>query len=299
MQVAGTSRAGGGSHMAHGDTDAEWMRTDSSPGRHANPPPNTSRTAQLIAMKEGDPVPEGYALLVDTRGEPTPAARTQLRTACDPIALSTPPKANSPCTEEGPDSAKSKSAARRNATRNTNRKANATFAKDLKDSLATGQPTTIKVAEDNNDLKCGWHGAAKELAYKYMDLTKESWKDYTRFEKSMVHNALNTQFNFNPPIDTKRIDKYLSGHLRTSRAVWKSHWKKYGPSDRHHNCTQEAWDKLCKWWPTSACQEEAAVMASRRARVETHSKVGRSSLQDRMDVPVSMEPCMGPTVDFL
>ena len=254
--------------------------------RHPIPAAKTSKTTQLIALKEGDPVPEGYSVLVETRAEAAPSPRIQQRAGCDTVDLSTPPKAIDRCTEEGPQSAKSKTAAKRNLTRNTNRKANATFAKDLKESLATGQPTKIKVVEEKNDLKCAWHAAAKELAYKFLDLTKESWKDYSVFEKTMLHKELNEQYKFDPQIGPKRVDKYLSGHLRTSRAVWKAHWKRFGPSDRHHNCPQAAWDKLCKWWPTSACQEEAAEMASRRARVERTSKVGRSSLIDRMDEQV-------------
>lgn len=255
--------------------------------RHPIPAVKTSKTTQLFALKEGDPVPEGYSILVETRVEPVPSPRIHQRAACDTVDLSTPTKAIDRCTEEGPESAKSKTAAKRNLMRNINRKANATFAKDLKDSLATGQPTTIKVVEENNDLKCAWHAAAKELAYKFLDLTKESWKDYSVFEKTMLHKELNEQYKFDPPIGPKRIDKYLSGHLRTSRAVWKAHWKKYGASGRHLNCPQAAWDKLCKWWPTSACQEEATEMASRRARVERTSKMGRSSLIDRMDEQVS------------
>lgn len=136
-------------------------------------------------------------------------------------------------------------------------------------------------------MKSIWHAAAKEVAYKLLDLRKESWKDYSIFEKSLVHNELNEQFKFIPPINPKRIDKYLSGHLRTSRGVWKAHWKKFGAANRHHNCPQEAWDKLSKWWPTIQCQEVATELASRRARVERNSNVGCISLADRMAVQVS------------
>ena len=250
----------------------------------------------MLAVKDGDPIPEGYALVVPTRAEPVPCARTPERSARDTVDLSTPPRHNEPNSVEVPETAKSKTAARRNLTRNTCRKANATFARELKDSLATGQPTKIKVAEDQNDLKGVWHAAAKEVAYKFLDLTKESWKEYTHFEKSRVHNEVNEQFHFEPPIDPKRIDKYLSSHLRTSRAVWKAHWKKNGPTERHHNCPQDAWKKLCKWWPTTACQEEAAEMASRRGMVERNSKVGRSSLMDRMDEQRNNNP---PVVEVI
>jgi hypothetical protein len=238
-------------------------------------------------LKERDPIPEGYSLVIETGVEPVPSVRAGQGQARDTVGLITPPKATEPSTKKGADTVKSKTAAQRNSTRNTNKKANTKFARELKDSLATGQPTAIAIAEENNDLKGAWHAAAKEVAYKLLDLTKESWKDYSIFQKSVVHNELNAQFKFDPPIDSKKIDNFLSSHLRTSRAVWKAHWKKFGPSERHHNCPQGAWDKLCKWWPTAACQEQAAVMASRRARVASHSKVGSRSLLERMDDQVS------------
>lgn len=291
MQEAGTSRSGGGCNVAQRDTTVPQSRTGSAAGRAPIALARTMRTSQLIALKDGDPLPEGYALVVESRGEPVTPSRTNLPHPCDTVDLSTPPRALEPRTEEAPDTAKSKSAARRNLTRKTNRKANATFARELKDSLATGEPTTIRGGEDENELKGKWHAAAKELAYKFLDLRKESWKDYNIFEKGMVHKLLKEQYKFDPPICPKQIDKYLSGHLRTSRAVWKAHWKKYGPLERHHNCPQVAWDKLCKWWPTAACQDEAAEMASRRARVERTSNVGRRSLSDRMEDQVRNDAC--------
>jgi hypothetical protein len=274
------------------DTNVAKSRTGGETGRTPKTPATTPRTPQLIALKDGDPLPEGYALLVETCVDPLPTSRSLLRSLCEPVDLGSPPNDPEPRRTEGTDTAKSRMAAKRNLTRNTNRLANARFAKELKESLACGEPIPIKVAEDNGDLKGIWHAAAKEVAYKFLDLTKDSWKDYSMFEKGVVHNEMNAQFKFDPPITPKRIDKFLSNHLRTSRAVWKAHWKKCGPSERHHNCPQGAWDRLCKWWPTSACREQAAVMASRRARVEKNSKVGRSSLVDRMDEQVSSDPAM-------
>ena len=273
--------------MQPGDRNVDQTRTGSRTGRPPNPAVQPTKPAQLIVLREGDPIPEGYAYVKETRAKPAPNDRVQQRAQCDPVDLSTPPRDTDPSKGEDPDTAKSRNAARRNLTKNNNRKANATFTRDLKESLATGQPMVITVADDNNDLKATWHAAAKEVAYKFLDLRKESWKEYTIFEKTMVHNEVNEQLKFAPPIDPKRIDKYLSGHLRTSRAVWKAHWKKYGAAQRHPNCPEAAWEKLTKFWPTFACQEESAMMAGRRARVEKYSKVGRSSLMDRMDEQVS------------
>jgi hypothetical protein len=287
MQEAGTSRAGAGTPYPHAETSAPMVRPGSGLGRPPLPEARTTRNANRIALKDGEAIPEGYAVVVETRGEQVPSPRNPQKTGSENVDFITQPKVPEHGGAEALETEKSKAAARRNMARNTNRRLNATFAKELKESLATGEPMTVKVAEDHNDLKGPWHAAAKEVAYKFLDLTKESWKDYSVFEKSVVHNEINEQYKFDPPIGPKTIDNYLSCHLRTSRAVWKAHWKKNGPAERHHNCPQVAWDKLCKWWPTSACKEQAAVMASRRARVEKNSKVGRSSLVHRMDEQVS------------
>ena len=287
MQEAGTSRAAGAISETHGDPENERTRTVTGCGRPPIPQSKSPRTQQLIVTRDGDPIPEGYKYVVDWRDDTVPSARIDARISSGTVDLTTPPRATEGAGGERPNAGKTKSNARRNLTRNTNRKANTSFAKELKDSLASGRPTIVKVPLRQTDLKSTWHAAAKEVAYKLLDLRKESWKDYSIFEKSVVHNELKEAYKFDPPLDPKRVDKYLSCHLRTSRAVWKAHWKKYGTEHRHHNCPEEAWAKLSSWWPTIGCQEEAAEMASRRARVDRISNVGRSSLEDRMDVQVS------------
>lgn len=266
----------------------ERSRADGTTGRPPVQPASNLRTQHVIVLKDGDPIPEGYKYVVAEGDETVPSGRTQLRGSGDIAPPTTRPKATVEDAVEGADEAKKKRNAKRNLIRNNNRKANTTFAKELKESLATGKPTTVKVTEVKGDLKARWHRAAKEVAYKFLDLRKESWKDYTHHEKAVVHNELNETFKFDPPLDPMSIDKFLSNHLRTSRAVWKAHWKKHGPERRHHNCPEAVWEKLTKKWPTDACQEESATMARRRARVERKSKQGRSSLMERMEAEVSI-----------
>ena len=225
--------------------------------------------------------------MVRERPNVTPTGRDETHRPCNTVDLSTPPKAGMPTDGDIVGDAKNTSAAKKNLTKNLNRKANSAFAKELKDALASGRPPVIKLSEDSTALKARWHAAAKEVAYKLLDLTKESWKEYTFHEKNVVHIELNEKYGFDPPLDPKKIDKYLSGHLRTSRAVWKAHWLKHGDSSRHHNCPAVAWEKLIKWWCTEACQEESTKMASRRSKVQTKSKTGRKSLVETMDGEVS------------
>ena len=85
------------------------------------------------------------------------------------------------------------------------------------------------------------------------------------------------------------VEKYLAGHLCSSRAVWKAHWMRYGDFERHHNCPEEAWDKLIQWWPTDSCKEESTDMAGRRAAVQHTSNTGRKTLLDRKEESVSIE----------
>lgn len=97
-----------------------------------------------------------------------------------------------------------------------------------------------------------------------------------------MHKEINTTYKFDLPIDPKRIEKYLAGHLRSSRAVWKAHWQRHGPDNRHPNCPEEAWETLIQWWPTDACKERSAAMASRRSMVQNASSTGRKRLVDRL-----------------
>ena len=287
LQAASTSRGRGVSSNPHGQSSVANPLTCSVPERPPMPQARNTRTSQVIAIKDGDPVPEGYRYLVPDRAAFGPPSHTEIRSPVELTEFRTPSKTGEQLPVDDPASVKSRTAARRNLTRSKNRVANASFVREMKESLATGRPTTIKVSEENNDLKGMWHAAAKEVAYKFLDLRKDNWKDYSLREKGMIHNELKEQYKFDPPLDPKSIDKYLSGHLRTSRAVWKAHWKKYGDTKRHHNCPEEAWEKLTKWWCTDACQEESADMASRRVRVQRSSKMGRNSLLDRMDEEVS------------
>lgn len=278
---------GGGHRSAHAVATSDNSRTLNVPSAPSSPHARTARSPQLIALKDGEPIPAGYSYLVRERPNNGPPSTHQPQRQSDMVDLCTPPKDALDSPGDIAGNAKSASAARRNLTKNLNRKAHSAFARDMKDSLATGRPSTIRLPEDETTLKARWHAAAKEVAYKLLDLRKESWKDYNYFEKEVVHRELDEKYKFDPPIDPKKVDKYLSGHLRTSRAVWKAHWIKYGDAQKHHNCPADAWAKLIKWWSTDACHEESAEMAKRRSRVQTNRKTGRKSLLEKMDGAVS------------
>ena len=59
-----------------------------------------------------------------------------------------------------------------------------------------------------------------------------------------MHSAFtscwNAHYKFDPPLDPKCVDKYLVGHLHSSRAECKAHWVKHGDKERHINCLEEA-----------------------------------------------------------
>lgn len=261
-----------------------------------NPPSRTTRTEEaqrtvhgnpeIIALRGGQALPEGYSYAIrdqprNTRAEPSPEW-------CPPDTVIVSPTRRDVARtmDDGTDIDKGRATARRNLTKSANKKAQVAYARGVKESLANGRPVTLNVAEGHTDLKARWHAAAKEAAYKILDLRKEGWKDYTIFEKEKVHREIKHQYKFDPPLDPRKVDKYLAGHLRTSRGVWKAHWQKYGDAKKHHNCPEEAWESLIKWWCTEACMEESRKMAGRRSLVQNASKSGRNSLIDRMDEDV-------------
>ena len=246
---------------------------------------------QIFALRGGEPLPDGYIFAVRDPSRENPVDSTPTKSARATNFGSPPGRHVGQAVNDHADKQKSVAAARRNLTRNANKKAHASYVKEVKESLATGRPVTINVAEGQHDLKSRWHAAAKEAAYKLLDLRKEGWKDYTLFEKSKVRDEINDKYHFDPPIDPRKVDKYLAGHLRTSRGVWKAHWQKHGDDNRHPNCPVEAWGVLIKRWPTGACMEEAVEMAGRRSLVQNASKTGRNSLLDRMDEEVGHTSC--------
>ena len=213
----------------------------------------------------------------------TPLERTSTATVTAPtelVDLCTPPS--------DADTDKRRAMDKRNLTRTLNKHANAAFLREMKDSLAGGRSPSLNVPESATHLKARWHTAAKDAAYRLLDLRKESWKEYSNFDKGKVYSEINQKFKFDPPIEPRRINKYLAGHLRSSRAVWKAHWQVHGDHNRHHNCPEEAWETLIKWWPTQACKDVAADMAQRRKFVQNKSKTGRKPLVERLEDEVSL-----------
>lgn len=235
-------------------------------------------TPNVIAIRAGDPVPDGYTVMV--RGQET--GNTAMNPV-DVLDLTTVAEGAAGAAVEEFDTEKRKSSDGRPSTRTTNKRVQITFVKEVKASLAGGRPPELHLGENQSHLKARWQSAAKEAAYKHLDMRKEGWKGYSIFDKSKVHKEINATYKFDPPLDTKRVEKYLAAHLRSSRAVWKAQWLRHGDDNRHPNCPEEAWAKLIKWWPTEKCMEESAQMASRRKLVVHTSKTGRTQLVDRME----------------
>lgn len=240
-------------------------------------------TSTVLALRDGEALPSGYRYV--SREPHIPIVGHQSTSGNRPVTvdLCTPPNGGATETVSDVEAGKRAAAARRNAVRSSNKQANATFVKEAKESLASGRPPVLKVSEGKTHLKTRWQAAAKEVAYKFLDLRKQSWKSYSHFEKAKVHKELDAVYKFDPPLDPIEVEKYLASHLRSARAVWKAHWLRYGPDNKHFNCPEEAWQSLTKWWSTPECEEEATEMAERRSRVQKGSKTGRKALVERMD----------------
>ena len=297
MQVASTSRACNGAG-SRGGAPTEGSRRPSAEEVAPQEPAakcrdqdetgnRTEVRAKVIALREGDALLERYTYAVHAGPKVANTDAQGGKNLADVVDLSTPPKATPHGSDEVAAAAKSNVAARRNTTRSTNKQANTVFAQEMKDSVAGGRAPKITITENETHLKARWHAAAKELTYKLMPFKKEGWKGYSIFEKGVIHQELNLQYKFEPLVNPKCVEKYLAGHLRSSRAVWKAHWLRYGDSKRHHNCPKDAWQQLIQWWPTEACKEESAEMVGRRSLVHNSSNTGRTALAVRMEEEVS------------
>ena len=287
---ASTYRGGGRAGNVRNNSVPDSEPSGDTSNRRAQVNRGTAESVpKVLALREGDPLPVGYKYVVRDHVQPSTTMNST-----DTVDLTTPPDDPPHTTGEDVEEAKQRAATKRNANRSTNKQVNKSFAKEMKDSLAEGRAPEINAIEDQPHLKARWHSIAKEAAYKILDLSKEGWKAYTFHEKRLVHNEIIDNHKFDPPLDPARIDKYLSAHLRSARAVWKAHWIKYGDEDRHPNCPETAWAKLILWWPTEKCMEESADMAGRRSRVQKGSRTGRKKLVDRMDEEVSF-PILEPS----
>lgn len=297
VQVAGTSRGSGGAPSYRGGHNVGSLRPPAAPVPAPSADTSTRRAQEkagtlemppsVLAVRDGEPVPAGYRCVVRDTAHPHTSDNPR-----DTVDLTTQPEGPEPVGGEDADIAKQSALDRRKANRNTNKHLQASFAKEVKESLAGGRPPVVTAREDQAHLKTRWHSAAKDAAYRLLDMRKESWKEYTIFDKGLVHNELRTHYKFDPPLDMARVDKYLAGHLRSQRAVWKAHWLKNGDSNRHPNCPEEAWATLIKWWPTAKCKSESAAMAGRRSKALNNSKTGRKRLVDKMNEQVRQSKYM-------
>ena len=296
MQVATTSRGSSGRPLQRTGANAPVARTpranvapiapQNSNSRAKVNCPRTGGAAEILAIREGEVLPEGYTYVTRTQVYDAGTRVQKGANSATTVDLTTPPDEERDAQPGDDETTKRRAVAKRNATRNMNKQVNAAFAKEMRDSLAGGRPPLMNVGESPTHLKARWHSAAKEVAYNTLDLSKDGWKAYSMFDKAKVHKDLNEKYKFDPPLDPKRVEKYLAGHLRSSRAAWKAHWIKYGDNVRHQNCPADTWAKLIRWWPTEACMEEAASMAGRRSLVQNASKTGRKTLVERMDEEV-------------
>lgn len=177
---------------------------------------------------------------------------------------------NTPATlEPTPNQTNMTEKERKAELRRRNRKAHIEFTKEIKSSIAAGKRPTIKRSRrgTTGDLKSRWHSAVKEVAYSVLDLRIKEWGGYSTHDKKMLHDEIKSRFSFDPPVTEKEINRYLAGHLRSQRGVWKLHWEKFGENNKHPGCPVEVWQTLVKWWPTPAAKDEATEMAARRAMV--------------------------------
>ena len=87
-----------------------------------------------MALKDGDPISEGYTCVVRERANAGSIVPNHVRSPCDLVDLSTPPKATEQPPGDVGDSVMKKNSTRRNLMRNMNRMANTEFAREMKES---------------------------------------------------------------------------------------------------------------------------------------------------------------------
>ena len=233
MQVPSTSRACSGAGTSRGTTadgncsaavGSVVLKEAVAQNRDPKLPSNRTEAApRVIALREGDALPEGYTYAVRAGAKIVSTDKTTMKECATVVDLCIPPNACSRGSDGPADATKTAAARRRSRIRKTNKQANATYALQMKELLTGGRTPTITATKTDTHLKSRWHAAAKTIVYNLMEF-KEGWKGYSIFEKGLIHQEPNAQYKFDSPMDLKLMEKYLAGHLRTSRAVWKTQW---------------------------------------------------------------------------
>lgn len=232
VQVATTSRGSSGRALQRGGAHVQNGRTlsgnvpphalQSLNSRAEGDRPRIEGATEVLTLREGETLPKGYTYVTRTRGNEGVAPVRKAVISTNTVDLTTPPEGGHHAVGGDVGTTKRRATAKMNVTRNTNKEVNAAFAKEMKDSFAGGRPPAMNVSEGQTHLKARWHSAAKEVAYNILDLSKDEWKAYSMFDRGKVHKEMNEKYKFDPPLDPKRVDKYLAGCLRNSRAAWKA-----------------------------------------------------------------------------
>ena len=173
---------------------------------------------------------------------------------------------------------------RKNARKRELRKTNNVFTDELRRSLASGGTPVIELPSNEAGIvtsgKFRWHQAVKAVAYRVLDLTIMNWAHQSKRDVKRFHEELQKEYRFVPELDKHCVEKYLKGHLRSSRAVWKQVWTDTGDLMKPQNCPTEVWEVLIKWWPTTVAKATAESMKDIRTRVKSLHRLGRKNLAE-------------------
>lgn len=173
---------------------------------------------------------------------------------------------------------------RKNARKRELRRTNNVFTDELRRSLASGGTPVIKLPSNEAGIitsgKFRWHQAVKAVAYRVLDLTIMNWAQQSKRDVKRFHEDLQKEYSFVPELGQHCVEKYLKGHLQSSRASWKQVWADTGELVKPHNCPIEVWEVLIKWWPTTAAKATATNMKDMRTKVKNPHRLGRKNLSE-------------------
>lgn len=173
---------------------------------------------------------------------------------------------------------------RKNARKRELRKTNNVFTDELRRSLASGGTPVIKLPSNEVGIvtsgKFRWHQAVKAVAYRVLDLTIMNWAHQSKRDVKRFHEELEKEYRFVPELGKHCIEKYLKGHLRSSRAAWKQVWADTGELVKPENCPSEVWEVLVKWWPTTVAKATSDNMKDIRKKVKNLHRLGWKNLSE-------------------
>ena len=171
-----------------------------------------------------------------------------------------------------------------------NRRANATYRRQVRDSVACGVPLVVTLKTNASglviELRQKWHAAIRSYAYSYLDYSQCEFGLYSQKIIEAIENRIAKKaFRYEPfPLQVGVVRKYLRTHIVETRSKWCQTWRRsgYKESSKPRSCPDHVWKSCVRFWKSTEGMEVSVRMSYARSCVQCVSSNGTVSNMSRM-----------------